>query len=39
MKRVGCRASAEIARAGVDEDRDDRFVWGSDGEEGGSGPP
>ena len=37
--RVGCRASAEAARARVDEDRDAGFVWGSEGEEGGPGPP
>ena len=37
--RVGCRASAEAARARADEDRDEGFVWGSEGEEGGPGPP
>ena len=35
--RVGCMVSSE--RAGVDEGRDEEEVPGSEGEEGGPGPP
>ena len=37
--RVGSRASAEMARARVDGGRGDEAAWGSEGEEGGPGPP
>ena len=37
--RVGSRASAEMARARVGEDRGEGAAWGSEGEEGGPGPP
>ena len=37
--RVGSRASAELARARVDEDRGEEVAWGSEGEGGGPGPP
>ena len=36
--RVGCRASAEAARARVDEDRDEGFVWGFRQRGGRAGP-
>ena len=37
--RVGCRASAEMARARVDEDRGEGVTQNAEGEEGGPGPP
>ena len=37
--RAGFRASAETARARMDEDRDEEVVWGSEGSEGGPGLP
>ena len=37
--RVGSRASAEMARAGMDEDRDGEEVLGQESEEDGPGPP
>ena len=37
--RVGCRASAEMARARVDEGRGEEDAWVSEGEEGGPGQP
>ena len=37
--RGGSRASAEMARARVDEDRGSEAAAGSEGEEGGPGPP
>ena len=37
--RVVCRASAEVARARVDEDRGGGAARGAEGEEGGPGPP
>ena len=37
--RVGSRASAEMARARVDEDRDGEEVPGQESEEDGPGPP
>ena len=37
--RVGSRASAEMARARVDEVRGKEAAWGSGGEEGWPGPP
>ena len=37
--RVGSRASAEMARARVDEDREGDEVLGQESEEDGPGPP
>ena len=37
--RVGSRASAAMARARVDEDRDGEEVLGQEGEEDGPDPP
>ena len=37
--RVGSRASAEMARARVDEDRDGEEALGQESEEDGPGPP
>ena len=37
--RVGCRASAEMARLRADEDKGDEETWESEVEEGGPGPP
>ena len=39
VTRVGSRASAAMARARVDEDRDGEEVLGQEGEEDGPGPP
>ena len=36
---VGCRESAEMARLRVDKDRGKEDAWGSEGLEGGPGPP
>ena len=37
--RVGCRASAEMARARVDEGRGEEVARGTEGGKGGPGPP
>ena len=37
--RLGSRASAEMARARVDEDRDGEEIPGQESEEDGPGPP
>ena len=37
--RVGGRASVEMVRARVGEVRGSEAAWGSEGEEGGPGPP
>ena len=37
--RVRCREPAEMARLRVDKDRGKEDAWGSEGSEGGSGPP
>ena len=37
--RVGFRASAEMGRLEVDENRGEEDAWSSEGSEGGLGPP
>ena len=37
--RVGCGASAEMARVRTDGDRGREDAWSSEGSEGGPGPP